>query len=261
MSHLINMPVVLKCSSLKGQWRRAGEEDGIPLVEQHTFGTDFDPITVHIHDLPLNEEQEREFNLRKADATTVFDPWQALQTFTALKSTDALLTFLNSTGHFCDPIPEEGFFRDTEDAVEYGWVRYGSTDFWQVQDLLVEMLLSGRPIVDVPKDSMPPEWEKVFRAGFNLSIERRLHGDFVAEVVTDGTLAALVAVTQLRVLKGGKFHLCKRPDCRRVYEVETRGRRKNQYCSHLCAHTAWQRRDRKTKVQVIDERSQFGYGA
>jgi len=91
------------------------------------------------------------------------------------------------------------------------------------------------------------------------SVRRRL-GEYVAEVETYETLSTLIAVAQLKILQGERFRVCKRSDCGRVFEVETRGRRTNQYCGHSCAHTAWQRRDRKTKVQIIDERSQFGYG-
>jgi hypothetical protein len=259
MSHLLNMPTVLKASMIKGQWRLAGDEDGIPLVEQHTFYSDM-PGNGEVRPHPSDGKPyyfhftEEESQQHMAAAIHNFaDPWELLREFTGLRTSSALMTFLNSTGHFCDPLPEfYGSFDDSE-------LIYGTTDFWQLQELFVEMLLKRRPLPDISKVSIPHRWREAFEEGFTFLVRRRL-GEYVAEVETYGTLSTLIAVAQLKILQGERFRICKRSDCGKVFQVETRGRRTNQYCGHACAHTAWQRRDRKTKVQIIDEREQFGYG-
>ena len=253
------MPTVLKGSTLKGQWRLAGDEKGIPLVEQHTFYSDM-PGGGEIRPHPSDgkpyyfhfteEESEREM---AAAFRSFADPWELLRAFTGIRTTPGLLEFLNSTGHFCDPIPDFHGFIDDDELI------YGVTDFWQLQELFVQMLLERRPLPEVPTEGIPYRWKEAFDEGFRFSVRRRL-GEYVAEVETYGTLNTLIAVAQLKILQGERFRVCKRADCGKVFELETRGRRTNQYCGHSCAHTAWQRRERKTKVQIVDERRQFGYG-
>jgi hypothetical protein len=208
------------------------------------------------------ELTEREIDERMAAITRRFeDPWLLLQDFTAVKTVDELLRFLNATGHFCDPYadPNVGMYEQPEWLFNAGDLRYPITDFWEVQELLAQMLLSGQPLVGLDPDALPPAWLAVFDQGYNFRIKKSL-GEYVAEVTTNDTLPTLIAIAQLKIMRGGKFRICKRPDCGRVFEFETRGRRENRYCGHLCAHTAWQRRARKTKVEIRDERKQFGYG-
>ncbi|HEY4934775.1 MAG TPA: hypothetical protein VII23_24675 [Terriglobales bacterium] len=265
MSHEIKLPVVLRANSIKGGWQLAGEEDGIPIVEQHTFLDDVihsqewrthENGTVYSHKLPVEELQAR---LEETEIK-FSDPWHLLQDFTAIKTSKDLLAFLNSTGHFCDPAYGDvaDIYWSLDDYVEAGDLRYGVTDFWQLQEHLAEMLLTRRPVIDITL--IPERWEHAFTQGCSFHVLRRL-GECVGELKIHDTLSTLIVITQIKVLQCGRFRVCKRGDCGRIFEVETRGRRRNDYCGHLCAHTAWQRRDRKTKVQVIDERLQFGYGS
>src|ERR1039458_5894612 len=108
MSQFLNMPTVLKASTIKGQWRLARDEDGIPLVEQHTFHSDM-PGEGEIRPHPTlgkfyfhftEEESQRHVAAAIHDFA---DPWELLREFSGLKTLPALMTFLNSTGHFCDP--------------------------------------------------------------------------------------------------------------------------------------------------------------
>ena len=180
-----------------------------------------------------------------------------IREFMGVRTVAELLAFLNSTGHFCDP--HDRLHWHADDQRDAGELKYGVTDFWQVQGLLAEMLLSRKPAVQIPEGSLPERWAEAFGEGFSFRVVRRL-GSYVAEVRTQDTLTTLIAAAQLKVLQGVKCRICKRPDCARPFEVETRGRRKKQYCDYACAHTAWQRRVRGTKVQLNDERLQFGYG-
>jgi len=251
---------------MKGVWQLAGEEEGIPCVQLESYPNDFvyteeprqrEDGSYYFHRLTDDELANRHASLtRRLD-----DPWKLLQDFTAIKSVDDLLHFLNATGHFCDPYadPNIGWDEQPDWLFNAGDLRYAVTDFWEAQELLAQMLLSGRPLVELDQDYLPDAWLAVFNGGFHFRIKKIL-GDYVAEVTTHETLPTLIAIAQLKIIRGGKFRVCKRPDCGRLFEYETRGRRENRYCSHLCAHTDWQRRARKTKVEIRDERIQFGYG-
>lgn len=258
MSQPINVPVYLSGWSVKASWRSAGERKGVPLVEMYEYDTNYDLITAS-PDPEDDEKTQREtvagFQLLSRKAEVHHDCWRLVQDFTALKTTEALLFFLNSSGMLMDWHPD--LWLDFESAR----FRYPVTAFWALQELLVRMLTSSKATtLSVPPRDMPEEWVNKFNRGFELRLKRSRHG-YVAETYTEGTLLALIYTAQVEVLQGKRFQVCKRADCQRVFEAETRGRRKNQYCSHLCAHTAWQRRARKTKVQVFDERSRFGYGS
>jgi hypothetical protein len=258
------MRVIVKGWTVKGAWRLEGEKDGIPLVGQYMFCGDLagdGEFREHIdghwyrHYLTV-EERDKEV---AALVRNFSDPWALLQEFTGIRTVSALLAFLNSTGYFCYPHDEL-----TWQDYEHDWSNFNSpfsccvTHFWQVQKLLAEMLLSRKPVVGIPKD-LPLRWVHALGCGFTFHV-RHLLGEYVAEVPTQDTLTTLFAIAQLKVLQAGRFRVCKRSDCGRIFEFETRGRRKNQYCSHLCAHTAWQRRERKTRVQITDERLPLGYG-
>src|ERR1035441_4896207 len=264
MSQQLNMRVIVKGSTIKGMWRLAGEKDGIPLVAQYMFCGDLvsdGEFRQHSdghwyrHFLKV-EERDKEM---EAGVRNFRDPWALLQEFTGIKTVSGLLAFLNSTGYFLYPHDELAWHDDEFDWSDfYSPLSYRVTDFWQVQKFLTEMLLSRKPVVPMPKD-LPLRWAADLDSGFTFRAVRRL-GEYVAEVPTQGTLTTLFAIAQLKVLQAGRFRVCKRSDCGRIFEFATRGRPKNQYCSHLCAHTAWQRRARKTRVQITDERLLFGYG-
>jgi hypothetical protein len=262
MSHILGIRFQLNASTVKGVWRLAGEEDGIPCVELESYPNDFvyaSELRQEVDGFPYHYDlTDEELEERHAAITRRFeDPWALLQDFTALKTIEDLLAFLNATGHFCDP--DVPIHEKPEWLFNAGDLRNGVTDFWELQELLAQMLLSRRPLVEVDQDALPLGWKEALNAGFHFKIKKSF-GEYVAEVNTHETLPSLIAVAQLKIMRGGRFRVCKRADCGRLFEYETRGRRENHYCSHLCAHTVWQRKTRKTKITVRDERRQFGYG-
>jgi hypothetical protein len=266
MSHILGVRFQLNGSTRKGVWQLAGEENGIPYVQLESYVED---LQVGWGEYRKREDGSLYYHHTSREewmgavevATRHFaDPWELLQDFTSLKSVAALLKFLNVTGHFCNPYADEAIAEEEPDWIfDAGDLRYGVTDFWMVQELLVQMLLSRCPLPVLDPAYLPAAWLAVFNEGFQFRIKKS-HGEYVAEVTTIDTLPTMIAIAQLKIMREGKFRVCKRPDCSRLFEYETRGRRENRYCSHLCAHTDWQRRTRKTKVEIRDERKQFGYG-
>ena len=266
MSQTLGVRFQLNGSTRKGVWSLTDKEGGIPCVQLQSYVEDLqvgwgeyrkrEDGSLFYHDTSYEEWMEAV----EAETRRFADPWALLQDFTAIKSVAALLEFLNATGHFCNPYADEAIAEEKPEWIfDAGELRYSVTNFWKVQELLAQMLLSRCPLPMLNPAYLPPAWLAVFKEGFQFRIKKS-YGEYAAEVTTNDTLPTLIAIAQLKIMRGGKFRVCKRPDCRRLFEYETRGRRENRYCSHLCAHTDWQRKARKTKVHVTDERKQFGYG-
>jgi len=264
MSQLLDIPVMLAGYTYEGKWELMGEEsgipweeNGIPLIWQHNCYEElFYPSTFCGEGKELDEA---------VDAITheLANPIELLREFTGIRTVAGLLAFLNSTGVFCDPglDDDSAFLRQGFGPSDRGTLIYQVTDFWRVQELLAEMLLSRKPLVQIRPLSLPEWWAEAFNQGFlhfRLAFRTR---EYCAQITTHDTLTTLIAAAQTKVLKGARFRVCKRPDCQQVFEVETRGRRKKMYCDHLCAHTAWQRKARKTQIAVVDERRKFGFGS
>jgi CGNR zinc finger len=69
----------------------------------------------------------------------------------------------------------------------------------------------------------------------------------VAVIEEGNALSAMLATIEIDHLRGAKFGVCARPDCRVFYEITSaHGRR---YCGQYCAHIESVRRTRKRQKQ------------
>jgi len=164
----------------------------------------------------------------------VVDPWSLRASFIKTENTkDAVSKFLNETLWF------EGPF-------------YTFKGFCRWQQFI-------RRALELPSD----QWSKL-RAEFSATkvdflfggwmlVSKRVEQGFVANILAEGPMHAIVISVQIDQLRKAQFKVCARPDCRVIFEVTSRHNR--FYCSQSCAHTENIRRLRSAKRNNTDERN------
>ncbi len=65
----------------------------------------------------------------------------------------------------------------------------------------------------------------------------------VGRIIPRGSLEAILTTVEIDRLRNVQFGVCVRPDCREIYEIRSKHKRK--YCSQSCAHVENVRRLRK----------------
>jgi hypothetical protein len=276
----ITLPIVFDSSAMKGSWRFVEGRVEPRWVEQYTYWEDFisvDDVSKQRH-LRMSEEDRRALlslpsgELRRRIEKDVLgdheeferrlnenqwgweDPWELVQEFLAVRTDLDLLEFLQSTGHFCNPIVPDAMRQDRYDPAE---LQQPTTAFWELQEILARIIKRREVVPDLNKSKLPEHWKLTFLSSVGLQFENRFRA-LGARISTEDTLQAMLAVTRIRVLSGAKFRFCARPDCHRPFEIMSNHER--DCCTHTCAHVHWQRRKRGTRAKVLDERKRFGYG-
>jgi hypothetical protein len=152
--------------------------------------------------------------------------------FLSLKDWDELKLFLDGTGHFFGPAP-----RSREFAIEF---------FWSWRDFLRAVLQGPKRDWDYLRQQYGDErvnWVCHRVLPFETDLSKPSPR---AAITAKSTLEAMVAATQLDLLRGARFGWCIRPDCRKMYEITSAHRRK--YCSQECGHLQSIRSKRGTVV-------------
>src|SRR6202035_3927715 len=161
------------------------------------------------------------------DSTSISfpDAWTVRSRFLGLRDEGDFLRYLNETGLFL--------------RAEI----YGSDQSWRLEDFRVWQ----RTLTDFLR-RRPPVWKKrldfVEQNGEQVMRTVHLHTGYPIEFqwgqgrpsvfVATVTLSAILATVYIDHLRGAKFRLCDRPDCRTLYEIESEHERR--YCRKYCAH-------------------------
>jgi hypothetical protein len=177
---------------------------------------------------------------RKAGSTlTLADPWQVRQTFMRLRSQPELLLFLNAVGSFFDG-PDSS-------VIEH---------YWNWQEVIRRGIIEGPASMEKEcARLLPAAFQRQLRTAYAGTRFRLDRGMLALELTVHGTLPGIVKTIEIDHLRGLKFRICERRDCRAPYPVRSKHRRK--YCSPQCAHLVSvrksrsrnNRRDRKTNVE------------
>ncbi len=147
-------------------------------------------------------------------AVTFPDAWSVRSTFLELRDEHDFLAFLNQTGLF---------FRDGTYDGNQSW---RLTDFAVWQRTLTGFLRRRPEVWEKRLDLVEPNGAEIMRAV-------RLHRSFAVELgegrsaqfVARSTFSAILVSIYLDHLRGARFRLCARPDCRKPYEIESNHQR------------------------------------
>jgi hypothetical protein len=186
----------------------------------------------------LREESALGFDLGTTQLRTfvTFDPWKARDDFLSIKGDDRvkqLVDFLNETGTF------------------FGIYESRTTErYWSLQKIFREMLVGSssdfsrlsRQLRNVVMDIAPGGFGAL-NAVFTIEV---VSGVPHATTMFASTLHGLVASIYVDRVRGKKFGVCARPDCRTPFEIETQHQRK--YCTKYCAHIEQVRRSRRKET-------------
>lgn len=163
------------------------------------------------------------------------DPWQMREDFLRTDSLSSLEVFLNKYGEFS---------RGTGPHVEWNaegnvWWESGIVhpeQIWQRQQTVISALKAGAA-----------KWFEKSR------LELYSRPEFPHFVHTDHFIAETIETTiTADFLRGGRFRLCNRKDCRLPFKCESRHKR--SYCSQYCAHLESVRRNRRKKAVKVSGR-------
>jgi hypothetical protein len=136
--------------------------------------------------------------------------------FLELEGVEDLRTFLEATGRFS--IPGESF-TDLKEWQELVWALMRTDPRnWAA----LKKRFDARKLKSVFLNSTPStefQWTAKFPA---------------LELQATCTLGAIVAITEVDHLRGAEFRLCRNPDCRQMFEVQSR--HGQMYCTYQCAH-------------------------
>jgi hypothetical protein len=153
------------------------------------------------------------------------DPWEMRGEFLEIPNSEkSLLEYLNRTGYWNEHSPRS------------------IHDYWSWQDLIRKALLRRQTGWSKLETEFGPQ--KVDRLKTPLEIRIQWDGKrFVGEIKEWSPLDAILATVWIDKMTEAKFGLCARPDCRKIYPIKTRHKRK--YCTQYCAHLEDVRRDRR----------------
>ena len=174
-------------------------------------------------------------------AVTFPDAWDVRSTFLELRDEHDFLGFLNQTGCFFS----SGTYEDNQS--------WRLTDFAVWQRALTGFLRRQPEVWEKRLDLVEPNGTEIMRAV-------RLHRCFTvqfgqgrsAPFIARNTFSAILATIYLDHLRGARFRLCARPDCRKPYEIESNHERR--YCTQYCASLESLRRKRSQ----ANNRNDFG---
>jgi len=166
-----------------------------------------------------------------------FDAWAIREAFLGLRTEKECLLFLNQTGRFSSDMNQ------TEEVT----VQHIN----QLQATLNEYLV--RPSVPIADDMELTAFPQVRSVNSNPPIcspvEFRLkESQRAVRFVAGNTTYAMLLSILLDRLKGARFLLCARPDCRRLFQVTSAHRRK--FCSQYCGHFESLRRLRERNSEL-----------
>ncbi len=169
-----------------------------------------------------------------------FDAWAIREAFLGLRTEKECLSFLNQTGRFSSDMNQ------TEE-VTVQWAHIN-----QLQATLNDYLV--RPSVPLADDmeltAAFPQVRSVtsnphIRSQVEFHLKERQRA--VRFVARNTTYAMLLSIFLDR-LKGARFLLCARHDCRRLFQVTSAHRRK--FCSQYCGHFESLRRLRERNSEL-----------
>jgi hypothetical protein len=155
--------------------------------------------------------------------------WQVRDRFLRLRTTRQLAAFLAETGFF-----------------DLFLLTFSNLTLWQG---LVTHLLRVKPQY-WPKlaDTYGQRFLQMVKRNTRLRMSFDWEGPSpLAAVEASTTAQAIIASVQIDHLRGARFRVCARPDCGRVYEVQSKHER--MYCEQYCAHLVSLRRKRALAKQ------------
>jgi hypothetical protein len=214
MPHECNLPARIDFSPSQAKWRFGEERTGEKLL-----------ILEFPADIEIAIATEKGTPVRPRAS---LDAWQVRDRFVNLKrSDDQLFDFLNDTGRwdqFLGP--------------------YLLKNMWDWQDAIKHLLLRPhRKWQDVISEHLNPYVGCMGIAAY-LDVSFESDGDNLwFELTPHGCVGALLGSVLIDRVEGARFQICQRPDCRQVYRLKSRHKRK--YCSYDCAHLQSVRASRK----------------
>jgi hypothetical protein len=174
------------------------------------------------------------------------DAWAVRNDFLRLKSESECLSFLSQTGLFSNEL-----IKAPDCVVEW-------SELQRVQDSIRNYLVHPSMLQGERSDRRDEEGDFISSAVDRASRSRtEFHWDErqrKLQLVADDTLSAMLVSVLIDHLKGAKFKVCARPDCRKLFELTSSHRRK--FCSQYCGHFESLRRFRRahapqTKARTI----------
>ena len=217
MPHKCNVPTRLDFVPSNGSWQFG---EGTKATEKLLFLSFPDEM-----EILLATQGGTPYPRRAAIA-----PWKLRERFLNLKhSDDELLRFLNDTGRWDQSL---GPFRPE--------------NIWRWQDAIKHMLLHPhRQWQDIVAQYLNPY---VGFQGVNAYLDVHFTPSdeaFWLQLAPFGCLGALMGTVLLDRSERARFRVCARGDCRQLYRLQSRHRRK--YCGYDCAHLQSVREARKRK--------------
>lgn len=177
-------------------------------------------------------------------ASVSYDAWSVRTAFLSLASDMDFLRFLDQTGFF---------------SLQFKSV-WTTEKMRQWQEIIRRMLNKApsdwkAQILALPGDTRQHIVALKYHTEFHVKFDWKGSAHYAVFVARD-TLTAILLTVYLDHLRGAKFGFCKRPDCRRPFEVISRHKR--IYCGQYCAHLESLRRMRirqkhKRKTRREDE--------
>jgi hypothetical protein len=155
------------------------------------------------------------------------DPWELRKEFLRIpRNTQDLASFLNKCGNWAGP---------WDDAAPEGSAYFQAERFWEDRETLIGVIKAG-----------VSDWDNS-PSDFGLTLIRR--SKYPQLILADRLCrdAILHSVT-VDLLRGTKFHLCARKDCRTPFAV-TNGHKKI-FCTQYCGHLVSQRKGRKQEQKL-----------
>jgi hypothetical protein len=217
MPHTCNVPTRLDFVPSIGSWKFA---EGVKSAEKLLFLSFPDQM-----EILLATQRDKRYPHRAA-----MDPWKLRERFLNLKhSDDQLLRFLNDIGTWDNSL---GPFRPE--------------NIWSWQNAIKHMLLQpNRKWQGIVAQYLNPYVGFQGVAAY-LDCEFTLSDEaFWLQLIPLGCLGALIGTVLLDRSERARFRVCARDDCRQLYRLQSRHKRK--YCSYDCAHIESVRSDRKRK--------------
>lgn len=248
----ISLAVVLKVARRK--WTFGPNPHGAIKV-----GSSGPPLCFVAHDPKLPSIEWMGVKIPEPIPPEYHDARPLRETFMSLRKEDEFLEFLDRVG---------AFSQLDESERERGW---GLSDLVDFQSALRGLTVNP-----------PAKWESFWHKfssmsnigsgvlgafGFAGEHNLRFHwkdsrqsawrGSKSVAVIEEGNaLSAFLATIEIDHLRGAKFGVCARPDCRMVYEITTKHKRK--YCDHDCAHLESVRRGRKKQRRKVKRSGSSG---
>jgi hypothetical protein len=176
---------------------------------------------------PLNRRKNHRFK-SYIDASEIRDG------FLAIRDVDDALRFFRETGYFFPLHNERDWGKD--DIPKHPHVFATLSEIRRCQGMIRKIAIS--PLADWAgiAEAYPTHWCKHFGRAPTMHLHKDVSSGGVAIGVARCLtgLTAIVTLIQVDHLAGLEWRACARPDCPRVYRVESRHSRK--FCSTECAH-------------------------